>query len=217
MLWFCAVLCCVVHHAVMCLACCADVMAHNTAIAATPACRNTALPAGGAEGRSGIAALIKIVNAKPGKQAGGGAAAAGKSLQEGGGEGEDENESDSDAEDGEGQQAGPATSAGEQQARRGDALALGRRLGGGSGGGGGRARQQQLRPLLRPIICICNDLYAPALRPLRDVARVFVFRKPQVGAQRFKGGCLRVLASSCCAAFLLRQLSALRCLLAACR
>ncbi|KAL4857961.1 Chromosome transmission fidelity protein 18 [Chlorella vulgaris] len=145
---------------------------------------------GGAEGRSGIAALIKIVNAKPGKQAGGGAAAADKSLQEGGGEGA-EDLSDSDAEDGEGQQAGAATSGAEQQARRGDALALGRRLGGGSGGGGGRARQQQLQPLLRPIISICNDLYAPALRPLRDVARVFVFRKPQAErlAQRLQVIC----------------------------
>ncbi|KAL7419625.1 Chromosome transmission fidelity protein 18 [Cryptotrichosporon argae] len=35
------------------------------------------------------------------------------------------------------------------------------------------------RPLRRPIICICNDLYAPALRPLRQVARVVRFRKPQ--------------------------------------
>ena len=28
-------------------------------------------------------------------------------------------------------------------------------------------------PLMRPIICICNDLYAPALRPLREVAKIF--------------------------------------------
>ena len=42
----------------------------------------------------------------------------------------------------------------------------------------GGKRQHRLRPLLRPIICICNDLYAPALRPLRDVARVFRFRRP---------------------------------------
>lgn len=27
--------------------------------------------------------------------------------------------------------------------------------------------------LCRPLICICNDLYAPVLRPLRDVAHVF--------------------------------------------
>lgn len=30
----------------------------------------------------------------------------------------------------------------------------------------------------RPIICICNDLYAPALRPLRQYARIVRFRKP---------------------------------------
>ncbi|WVR03696.1 hypothetical protein IAU60_000691 [Kwoniella sp. DSM 27419] len=35
------------------------------------------------------------------------------------------------------------------------------------------------RPLRRPIICICNDLYATALRPLRPFARVIRFRKPQ--------------------------------------
>jgi hypothetical protein len=27
-------------------------------------------------------------------------------------------------------------------------------------------------PLMRPIICICNDVYAPALRPLREAAEV---------------------------------------------
>ncbi|KAL2643607.1 hypothetical protein R1flu_011194 [Riccia fluitans] len=32
--------------------------------------------------------------------------------------------------------------------------------------------------LSRPIICICNDLYAPALRPLRQVARIHAFSKP---------------------------------------
>ena len=29
----------------------------------------------------------------------------------------------------------------------------------------------------RPIICICNNLYAPALRPLRTVAKIFVMRE----------------------------------------
>ncbi len=38
------------------------------------------------------------------------------------------------------------------------------------------------KPLTRPIICICNDLYAPVLRPLRDVAKVFVVRPP--GAEK---------------------------------
>ncbi|OWT35579.1 chromosome transmission fidelity protein 18 [Cryptococcus neoformans Bt1] len=35
------------------------------------------------------------------------------------------------------------------------------------------------KPLRRPIICICNDVYAPALRPLRSHARIIRFRKPQ--------------------------------------
>ena len=34
------------------------------------------------------------------------------------------------------------------------------------------------KPLRRPIICICNDLYATALRPLRPAARIVRFRKP---------------------------------------
>ncbi|GAA5925020.1 Ctf18p [Sporobolomyces koalae] len=34
------------------------------------------------------------------------------------------------------------------------------------------------RPLLRPIICICNDLYAPVLRPLRPLAKIIRFQPP---------------------------------------
>lgn len=34
--------------------------------------------------------------------------------------------------------------------------------------------------LSRPVICICNDLYAPSLRPLRQVAKVHVFVQPTV-------------------------------------
>ena len=37
--------------------------------------------------------------------------------------------------------------------------------------------QPKQRRITRPIICICNNLYAPALRPLRSVARVFVMRE----------------------------------------
>ncbi|KAI8878823.1 P-loop containing nucleoside triphosphate hydrolase protein [Backusella circina FSU 941] len=33
------------------------------------------------------------------------------------------------------------------------------------------------KPLLRPIICICNDLYTPVLRPLRQVAKSVQFKK----------------------------------------
>lgn len=53
-------------------------------------------------------------------------------------------------------------------------------------GGGGthevakkrQGRNNVEKPLTRPIICICNDLYAPVLRPLRDVAKVFMVRPP---------------------------------------
>jgi len=34
------------------------------------------------------------------------------------------------------------------------------------------------RPLLRPIICICNDLYSPVLRPLRPISRIIRFNNP---------------------------------------
>lgn len=34
------------------------------------------------------------------------------------------------------------------------------------------------RPLLRPIICICNDLYASSLAKLRPLARIIRFSRP---------------------------------------
>ncbi|GAA5854527.1 hypothetical protein JCM9279_000830 [Rhodotorula babjevae] len=40
----------------------------------------------------------------------------------------------------------------------------------------GKGKHQ--RPLLRPIICICNDLYAPTLRPLRPLAKIVRFSPP---------------------------------------
>ncbi|KAL8260028.1 hypothetical protein R6Q59_027981 [Mikania micrantha] len=42
------------------------------------------------------------------------------------------------------------------------------------------SKKRKDTPLLRPVICICNDLYAPALRPLRNVAKVHVFVQPTV-------------------------------------
>lgn len=45
-------------------------------------------------------------------------------------------------------------------------------------GGKPSRKKKKEKPLTRPIICICNDLYAPVLRPLRDVARVFHVRPP---------------------------------------
>lgn len=32
-------------------------------------------------------------------------------------------------------------------------------------------KDRRTAPLSRPVICICNDLYAPALRPLRQIAK----------------------------------------------
>ncbi|GER42432.1 chromosome transmission fidelity factor, partial [Striga asiatica] len=41
-------------------------------------------------------------------------------------------------------------------------------------------KKQRNSGLLRPVICICNDLYTPALRPLRQVAKVHIFVQPSV-------------------------------------
>ena len=48
---------------------------------------------------------------------------------------------------------------------------------GATGPGGRKAKQ---RALCRPVIAICNELYAPVLRPLRARAAVFQFRNPSV-------------------------------------
>ncbi|KAL1923537.1 uncharacterized protein VTP21DRAFT_8517 [Calcarisporiella thermophila] len=49
------------------------------------------------------------------------------------------------------------------------------------------------KPLMRPIICVCNDLYAPVLRPLRIISQIYQFRKPYVSdiAKRLKDICDR--------------------------
>ncbi|KAH9814323.1 P-loop containing nucleoside triphosphate hydrolase protein [Melampsora americana] len=41
-----------------------------------------------------------------------------------------------------------------------------------------RGKKAEIKPLVRPIICICNDLYAPTLRPLRPIARIIRFTTP---------------------------------------
>ena len=53
------------------------------------------------------------------------------------------------------------------------------------------SKQKKGKTLLRPIICICNDLYAPALRPLRAVAQIYTFRKTAaaVMSKRLKSIC----------------------------
>ncbi|KDO32476.1 hypothetical protein SPRG_02953 [Saprolegnia parasitica CBS 223.65] len=40
------------------------------------------------------------------------------------------------------------------------------------------AKKKSGHPLIRPIICICNDQYAPVLRPLRKLAKIFVLGTP---------------------------------------
>ncbi|XP_027767712.1 chromosome transmission fidelity protein 18 homolog [Solanum pennellii] len=51
---------------------------------------------------------------------------------------------------------------------------------GGNAGQKSSKKKHQKTSLLRPVICICNDLYAPALRPLRQVAKVHIFVQPTV-------------------------------------
>ena len=41
-----------------------------------------------------------------------------------------------------------------------------------------KKESQGSRPLLRPIICICNDLYSSALTKLRQHARIIRFNRP---------------------------------------
>ncbi|KAG0222039.1 hypothetical protein BGX31_009398 [Mortierella sp. GBA43] len=41
-----------------------------------------------------------------------------------------------------------------------------------------RSKKAIKNPLMRPIICICNDQYAPVLRPLRTIAQIYQFRRP---------------------------------------
>ena len=58
----------------------------------------------------------------------------------------------------------------------------GAKEGGGDGEGDepGKKKRRKGKPLCRPIICVCNDLYAQVMRPLRDVAAVFQFKQPLV-------------------------------------
>lgn len=54
-----------------------------------------------------------------------------------------------------------------------------------------RDRKKKKSPHCRPIICICNNLYAPALKPLRQVAQIIQLRKPSpvVLSKRLKTIC----------------------------
>ena len=39
----------------------------------------------------------------------------------------------------------------------------------------GKTKKNNSFVLLRPVICICNDLYVPALKPLRQIALILNF------------------------------------------
>ena len=117
--------------------------------------------AGGPEGRSAVSALLRIVQATGGgggkKNRGKGNAAAAAPSKRGGGDDSD----DSDRE-GEGDEGAPASASSPHRSK------------------GGTSRKGSSGPgrLLRPIIAICNDAFAPALRPLRSVALVVHVRPP---------------------------------------
>ena len=97
---------------------------------------------GGGEGRSAVAALVKLATAKVVRKA--------------------KDERKTKEVDLEGVGAG-------EDRKRGSA----------SASAGASKGQPLVKPLTRPVICICNDLYAPVLRPLRDVAKVFVVKPPR--------------------------------------
>lgn len=54
-----------------------------------------------------------------------------------------------------------------------------------------KSDKKKKAPHCRPIICICNNLYAPALKPLRQVAQIIQLRKPSpvVLSKRLKTIC----------------------------
>ncbi|KAL9940432.1 hypothetical protein V8E36_001137 [Tilletia maclaganii] len=63
---------------------------------------------------------------------------------------------------------------------------------GGKGSKGkGKDKKPVGKPLLRPIICVCNDAYAPALRGLRPMAKMIRYHRPptQTLVKRLKEVC----------------------------
>jgi chromosome transmission fidelity protein 18 len=121
--------------------------------------------AGGPEGRSAVAALLRIAQASGGgKKKGGGAAAAREEAAPG-------PTSDSDAEDGE-DGGNPSLSTRRPAARRAKASSSHALP------GGGGLKKTSLPRLARPIIAIANDAFAPALRPLRSAALVLTVLPP---------------------------------------
>lgn len=56
-----------------------------------------------------------------------------------------------------------------------------------------KKKKRKAATLLRPVICICNDLYAPALRSLRQLAKVHIFTQPTTSrvVNRLKYICMK--------------------------
>ena len=122
---------------------------------------------GGAEGKGAVAALLAIVNAR---RAGPASVAARKKEAEAAEAEAEDDDANDDADEGE-----------DGDAARG-------------GGGSKRARRKKgPGPLLRPIIAVCNDPYAPALRPLREVAKIFRVPAPNSARlnQRLRDVCAK--------------------------
>ena len=57
-------------------------------------------------------------------------------------------------------------------------------------GGAVGKKKPKMKPLLRPVICICNDLYAPSLRPLRPLA--LLLKVPPTDPSRLVSRLLKV-------------------------
>ena len=100
---------------------------------------------GGAGGGGAIAALVRLATAEGGGKGGGGEEAI---------DADGEKADDADDDDEGGEREGGATSTPAQEKLRGRS----------------KKGKTHLPPLRRPIICICNDPYIPALRPLRAIA-----------------------------------------------
>ena len=77
-------------------------------------------------------------------------------------------------------------------------------VGGDDSAAGQQRRAKKAQALCRPVICVCNDLYARVIRPLRDVAVTFQFKQPMVrgialtGMYGLPGRDILVLCCSLC-------------------
>ena len=113
-------------------------------------------------------------------------------------EGDDDDENDDDEEKEEQEEGnGPATTGAA-------GAAGGRRRAGRGGTAAAVTRRTRGATVVRhPIICTCNDLYVPALRPLRRAATVVAVHRP--GAARF----LQILRRVCAAEHIAASASAL--------